>query len=63
MKIAISIMAPESNASLDPRFGRAPAFAVVDTESGQPKVLLNPAQHAAGGAGVQAAELMVNLHN
>lgn len=55
----MSIVAPESNAVLHPRFGRAPAFIIVDMAQGQRQILVNPAQQAQGGAGVQAAEFLV----
>jgi predicted Fe-Mo cluster-binding NifX family protein len=59
MKIAISVATAELDAALDPRFGRAAAFAIVDTESGDQQVVANPAVGAAGGAGIQAAEFVV----
>jgi predicted Fe-Mo cluster-binding NifX family protein len=59
MKVAISVsdLSPESR--LDPRFGRALAFVLVDTETGERQVLANPAASTAGGAGVQAAEFVI----
>jgi predicted Fe-Mo cluster-binding NifX family protein len=59
MKIAISVATAELDAALDPRFGRAAAFAIVDTASGDQQVVANPAVGAAGGAGIQAAEFVV----
>ena len=47
------------SASMDPRFGRAPFFVVVDTESGQVSATLpNTAASAAHGAGTGAAQMM-----
>ncbi len=57
MKIAISTTKDEG-ATLDPRFGRAAAFAVVNSETGELIFLDNPAAHEGGGAGVQAAEFL-----
>jgi predicted Fe-Mo cluster-binding NifX family protein len=46
-------------ANVDPRFGRAPRFVVVDTESGEAvDEFDNPAVNADHGAGPQAAALV-----
>jgi predicted Fe-Mo cluster-binding NifX family protein len=58
MKIAISVVAPDKNAKLDLRFGRAAAFAIVDTDTKAYDVMTNPAKNASGGAGLQVSELM-----
>jgi predicted Fe-Mo cluster-binding NifX family protein len=34
MKIAVTSSGPDRDASIDPRFGRRPYFALIDTESG-----------------------------
>ncbi|MEJ2150631.1 MAG: NifB/NifX family molybdenum-iron cluster-binding protein [Chloroflexota bacterium] len=59
MKIAISTNTLSPEARLEPRFGRAAAFVFVDTETGERLPQANPAASAAGGAGIQAAELIV----
>ena len=59
MKVAVSVVAPERDAALDMRFGRAAAFVLVDTETDEWLGYANPAIDAAGGAGVQAAEFVV----
>lgn len=59
MKVAISVSSFSPDARMEPRFGRAAAFVLVDTETGERLVLANPGAQAAGGAGVQAAELIV----
>lgn len=41
-------------------FGRAPYFAVHDTETGQTKILDNPASCAEGGAGLKAAQFVID---
>lgn len=57
MKIAISAQGPDLDAPLDPRFGRASSFLIVDTDSEQFEVIDNTANvDAAGGAGTRAAE-------
>ncbi len=58
MKIAISVSAPEDGASFNMHFGRAPAFAIVDTDTGERQVIPNPAAQLSGGAGIRAAELL-----
>jgi predicted Fe-Mo cluster-binding NifX family protein len=59
MKVAISVTAPEIDAQLDARFGRAPAFVIVDTETDKWQGYANPAANDAGGAGIRAAEFIV----
>ena len=58
MKVAISVTKPESDATLDARFGRAAAFLIVDTETDEWQGYTNPAADAPGGAGIQAAEFV-----
>jgi predicted Fe-Mo cluster-binding NifX family protein len=59
MKIAVSINAPEPDASFEPRFGRAPAFVIVDTNIGEQLAVANPAAQLGGGAGIRAAEFLI----
>ena len=61
MKIAISISGNKADFPFDPRFGRAAAFCLVDTETGAWSVHDNPALSASGGAGVQAAQFVAKL--
>jgi predicted Fe-Mo cluster-binding NifX family protein len=61
MKLAISIAGQALDSPFDARFGRAASFCLVDTDSGAWTVHANPALSAAGGAGVQAAQFVVNL--
>ena len=58
MKIAISISGNTPDSPFDARFGRAAAFCIVDTESGEWQAFDNPALSASGGAGVQAAQFI-----
>jgi predicted Fe-Mo cluster-binding NifX family protein len=60
MKIAVTSSGPDLDASIDPRFGRCPYFALIDTESGASETLTNPFVDAAGGAGTQAAQWVLN---
>lgn len=59
MNVAISITTISPDAPPDMHFGRAPAFLLVDTDTGQRQVAANPATGAPGGAGVQAAEFVI----
>jgi predicted Fe-Mo cluster-binding NifX family protein len=59
MKIVISAKTLSPEARLEPRFGRAAAFVFVDTVTSERLTQANPAAGAAGGAGIQAAEFIV----
>jgi len=57
MKIAISSRGTDLNATVDPRFGRAACFLIVDTETNQVAVVDNAANvNAMQAAGVQTAQ-------
>ncbi|MEW6386002.1 MAG: NifB/NifX family molybdenum-iron cluster-binding protein [Thermodesulfobacteriota bacterium] len=59
MKIAISANGPGLEAQVDPRFGRAAYFLLVDPETLEFEVVPNlPNLQAAQGAGIQAATLV-----
>jgi predicted Fe-Mo cluster-binding NifX family protein len=60
MKICISSAGTGLEASVDPRFGRCQYFLFVDTETMNFQCVGNPAFSAGGGAGIQAAQLVVN---
>ncbi|NMB74208.1 MAG: dinitrogenase iron-molybdenum cofactor biosynthesis protein [Myxococcales bacterium] len=62
MKVLLSTTGRELDSPLDPRFGRAELFAVVETESRRFEIVENAAARAAlQGAGIQAAELAARL--
>jgi len=62
MKVAVTSQGPELNASVDPRFGRAKCFVVVDTDSGESSTADNTQNlNALQGAGIQAAKNVVDL--
>jgi predicted Fe-Mo cluster-binding NifX family protein len=61
MKLAISITGNKLDSTFDPRFGRAAAFCLVDSETGVWTAHENPALSASGGAGVQAAQFVAEL--
>ncbi len=60
MRVAVTSTGPDTASQVDPRFGRADWFVVVDTSSGQIKAIDNSAgADARSGAGVQAAQAVV----
>ncbi|MDI6852086.1 MAG: NifB/NifX family molybdenum-iron cluster-binding protein [Deltaproteobacteria bacterium] len=63
MKIAVSASGPDLEARVDPRFGRAPYFLLVDPETLDLEAVPNrPNLQAAQGAGIQAAALVARYH-
>jgi predicted Fe-Mo cluster-binding NifX family protein len=58
MKLAISTSGNSLKSPFDARFGRAAAFSIVDTETGDWEAFDNPASSASGGAGVQASQFV-----
>ncbi len=59
MKIAISASRGDINAPVDPRFGRCPYYVFIDTETSAAEIVQNQAAMAGGGAGIQAAQSVV----
>jgi len=63
MKIAVAAQQAGMSAAVDPRFGRAPWFVVVDTESNTSRDIDNGGnQSQAHGAGTGAADLLLREH-
>ncbi len=63
MKIAVSASGPNLDAQVDPRFGRAPYFLLVDPDTMQCEVISNSPELQAGhGAGIQAAAQLARSH-
>jgi predicted Fe-Mo cluster-binding NifX family protein len=57
MKVAVSAMGKTLDSNVDPRFGRAAGFVLVDTETGEYEAIDNTQNlHAMQGAGIQAAQ-------
>lgn len=56
----VAIPVDEDQKSLCPSFGRAPFLVVSDTDTGERKVLENPAAQAQGGAGLKAAQFVAD---
>jgi len=62
MKIAVSTQNGSMDAQIDPRFGRAKCFIVIDTETGEFSSHDNAMNlNAAQGAGIQAAKNVADL--
>jgi len=60
MKICISATGNNLDAALDPRFGRAGYFLIVDDKGKLVKAIKNTGVQAMRGAGVTAAQIVVN---
>ncbi|HIE13877.1 TPA: dinitrogenase iron-molybdenum cofactor biosynthesis protein [Candidatus Bathyarchaeota archaeon] len=60
MKVAVSSTGPSLDSQLDPRFGRCAYFIIVDTENFEFEAIPNTAQYVAGGAGIQAAQIVAS---
>ena len=62
MKVAITAQGPDLASEVDPRFGRAKFFIVVDTQTGEFAAHDNAQNlNAVQGAGIQAAQNVVTL--
>lgn len=59
MRIAISCTGRTLGDDLDPRFGRTAFFLVVDTTTGDFTVIDNAGRDASGGAGIAAAQSVI----
>jgi len=60
MKIALSCVGKEINDNLDSRFGRCSYFLIYDSEQKQVQVIDNKGQSAGGGAGISAAQQIID---
>ena len=60
MKIALPVTENHSGGNVCPSFGRAPYYLFYDTDLKQENYLENPAANSPGGAGIQAAQFLVN---
>jgi predicted Fe-Mo cluster-binding NifX family protein len=59
MKVAVSSSGKDLDSQMDPRFGRCQYFLFVDSETLAFEAIENGGLMASGGAGVQAAQLLV----
>ncbi len=61
MLFAIASAGSEMSSSLDPRFGRAAGFAIIDSDSLKIiDYIVNPNIAAGGGAGISTAQMLAN---
>ena len=60
MRICVTATAGDLNAEVDPRFGRCQYFVFVDSDTMSFEAMPNEAIAAPGGAGIQAAQTIVN---
>ncbi|MHB8987222.1 MAG: NifB/NifX family molybdenum-iron cluster-binding protein [Desulfobulbia bacterium] len=60
MKLCITATGKDLSARVDPRFGRAPYFLLVDTETLHCEAVANPASATGQGAGIKAAQLLTD---
>ena len=60
MKIAVPVDVKEQNLTVSVSFGRATHFLIDDEGSGASQILENTAAQSAGGAGIQAAQIIVD---
>jgi predicted Fe-Mo cluster-binding NifX family protein len=60
MKICITSQGDNLDAEVDPRFGRANYFLIIDTDNMENEAVQNPYTSAGGGAGIQAAQFVAN---
>lgn len=61
MKICVSSTSDSLDANVDARFGRCPYFIIVDSETMQFNAVVNDSTSSAHGAGIQAAQTVVNM--
>ncbi len=60
MKIVVSALGENLDASVSPVFGRCPTYVFVDAETLEFEAVPNPAMSQGGGAGIQAAQFVVS---
>ena len=56
----IAVPMDENKKDVCVSFGRCPFFLLKDTESGKTEFVVNPAAEASGGAGIKAAQAVVD---
>lgn len=60
MKVAVSTVQPQLDALVDPRFGRAAYYIIIDPDSMKYESIPNPNINSLGGAGIQSAQFVIN---
>lgn len=59
MRVVVASNGTDLSAEASPSFGRCLAYVFVDTETMEFEAVANPAANASGGAGIQAAQFVV----
>ncbi|MFP4471739.1 MAG: NifB/NifX family molybdenum-iron cluster-binding protein [Bacteroidota bacterium] len=62
MKTLITSTGPETEARMDPRFGRAAFFCLYDHQTGDIAFIQNEFRDAQGGAGTKVAEKVLQMN-
>ncbi len=57
-RICVTSIGPDVDAEVDPKFGRANYFLIIDPMTSAVEAIKNPGRDAAQGAGIQAAQLV-----
>lgn len=60
MQICITSQGDNLESEIDPRFGRAAYFIIINTDNMESESIQNPYIQAGGGAGIQAAQFVAN---
>ena len=60
MKIAITASGDNLDCQMEPRFGRCQYFLIIDPDTMELEAMPNEGAMASGGAGIQAAQTIVN---
>jgi predicted Fe-Mo cluster-binding NifX family protein len=60
MKICVTARSDRIDAQVDPRFGRCAYFVIVDADTLEYEAMANNGVNAMGGAGIQAAQSIVD---
>lgn len=60
MRVIVTSAGPTIDSQMDPRFGRAEYFLIIDIETMKTTAIDNSSRHASGGAGIAAAQAVID---
>ncbi len=60
MRVIVTSTGPTIDSPMDPRFGRAEYFLIVDSETMKATAIDNASRNASGGAGIAAAQAVID---
>jgi len=60
MRVIVTSAGPTIDSQMDPRFGRAEYFLIIDIETMKTTAIDNASSHASGGAGIAAAQAVID---